>query len=451
MARMIQASQMSRGIMPDKKTNLGLADLMGGKKKVDTENLVAPYQEHKPGYVKPKPKPQGPVGGLAGIMMGGAAGAANKAGSTSSSAGSTSSSATNKNKPSTPAGVRMIPRDKDKSGLKVVGAGSGGVDEMAEYLNEDSGLLAFGGQGTRLRMGRHVALHACHVVACMHAFTVPWQALVCTSSLQTQCGVNSFILDSRRVLAPAPKLLGLKHIFKSRFCAILKKRGAILVIDLPAFTSTVIECFLCAFTSTVIECFLCAFTSTVIECFFCAFIVSLGDSPMGVAAVCHRIRHLQAQQNAPRPLCWSVRPCNCAPHDCGVVWVWCICLQLMAPFFCVGRVPTLLSVRGLHMSLLLLGVWAACCCYCGSHNGVSKRTLIQNMCLMYTPCMHTGVNCSGLKRAKFNRNTGAAEKAFGDTNFKLPLEEKSEMTLDNILGESTVGPCPSCAPRMRRI
>ena len=34
---------------------------------------------------------------------------------------------------------------------------------------------------------------------------------------QTQCGVNCFILDSRRVLAPAPKVLGPKHISNPDF------------------------------------------------------------------------------------------------------------------------------------------------------------------------------------------------------------------------------------------
>ena len=47
--------------------------------------------------------------------------------------------------------------------------------------------------------------------------------------MQTQCGVNVFILDSRRVLAPAPKVLGsdIKTHLKSRFClqAILTKKG----------------------------------------------------------------------------------------------------------------------------------------------------------------------------------------------------------------------------------
>ena len=37
------------------------------------------------------------------------------------------------------------------------------------------------------------------------------------AGLQTQCGVNSFILDSRRVLAPAPKVLGPKHISNPDF------------------------------------------------------------------------------------------------------------------------------------------------------------------------------------------------------------------------------------------
>ena len=35
--------------------------------------------------------------------------------------------------------------------------------------------------------------------------------------LQTQCGVNFFIPDSRRVLAPAPKVLGPKHISNPDF------------------------------------------------------------------------------------------------------------------------------------------------------------------------------------------------------------------------------------------
>ena len=36
-------------------------------------------------------------------------------------------------------------------------------------------------------------------------------------ALQAQCGVNFFILDSRRVLAPAPKVLGPKHISNPDF------------------------------------------------------------------------------------------------------------------------------------------------------------------------------------------------------------------------------------------
>ena len=46
------------------------------------------------------------------------------------------------------------------------------------------------------------------------------------TDLQTHCGVKVFVLDSRRVLAPAPKVLGsdIKTHLKSRFCAILKKR-----------------------------------------------------------------------------------------------------------------------------------------------------------------------------------------------------------------------------------
>ena len=42
-----------------------------------------------------------------------------------------------------------------------------------------------------------------------------------------QCGANFFILDSRRVLAPAPKNAGTKTHLKSRFClqAIYEKKG----------------------------------------------------------------------------------------------------------------------------------------------------------------------------------------------------------------------------------
>ena len=55
----------------------------------------------------------------------------------------------------------------------------------------------------------------------------------------TVCGVNFFILGSRRVLAPAPKVPGsdITTHLKSRFClqAILTKRGAMLEfeIDVP--------------------------------------------------------------------------------------------------------------------------------------------------------------------------------------------------------------------------
>ena len=41
--------------------------------------------------------------------------------------------------------------------------------------------------------------------------------------LQTQCGVNCFILDSRRVLAPAPKVLRPKHISNPDFPPFWKK------------------------------------------------------------------------------------------------------------------------------------------------------------------------------------------------------------------------------------
>ena len=55
--------------------------------------------------------------------------------------------------------------------------------------------------------------------------------------LQTQCGVNFFISDLRRDLAPAPKLLGsdIKTHLESRLClaAILKnKKGVMLEFEI---------------------------------------------------------------------------------------------------------------------------------------------------------------------------------------------------------------------------
>ena len=51
-----------------------------------------------------------------------------------------------------------------------------------------------------------------------------------------QCGVNFFILDLRRVLAPAPKVLGsdIKTHLKSRFYlqAIWKNRGTMLELEI---------------------------------------------------------------------------------------------------------------------------------------------------------------------------------------------------------------------------
>ena len=56
------------------------------------------------------------------------------------------------------------------------------------------------------------------------------------TGLQTQCGVNFFILESRRVLAPAPKVPGsdIKTHPKTTFCvqAILTKRGAMLEFEI---------------------------------------------------------------------------------------------------------------------------------------------------------------------------------------------------------------------------
>ena len=51
--------------------------------------------------------------------------------------------------------------------------------------------------------------------------------------LQIQCGVNFFILDSTRVLAPAPKVLGPKHISNPDLLAShLEKGGAVLVFEI---------------------------------------------------------------------------------------------------------------------------------------------------------------------------------------------------------------------------
>lgn len=112
MARMLQASQMSRGIMIDQK-QLGLAMMMGGKKKVPETTLAAPYSEHLPEKNKPQKAPTNAVDD---------------------------------------GKEKQINRVKDKSGLRIRGAGAGGIEEMHEHLNEETvqwGLLRFSiGSGT---------------------------------------------------------------------------------------------------------------------------------------------------------------------------------------------------------------------------------------------------------------------------------------------------------------
>ena len=55
--------------------------------------------------------------------------------------------------------------------------------------------------------------------------------------VQIQCGANFLILDSRRVLAQAPEVPGsdIKTHPKSRFCAILKRRGAMQDVKIHAW------------------------------------------------------------------------------------------------------------------------------------------------------------------------------------------------------------------------
>ena len=47
-----------------------------------------------------------------------------------------------------------------------------------------------------------------------------------------------------------------------------------------------------------------------------------------------------------------------------------------------------------------------------------------------------GDSCSGLQRAKLNSHGDKARSAFGDTNAKLTMGEKSECELDNIFKET---------------
>lgn len=91
-----------------------MAQIMGGKKSVPEVQMQAPYSEHRPGATPIRLLPPGPAAGLS----------SKKA---------------------------LIPQ-KDKSGLRVAGAGAGGVDEMAAKLNDETmqwGLLRFSiGSGT---------------------------------------------------------------------------------------------------------------------------------------------------------------------------------------------------------------------------------------------------------------------------------------------------------------
>ena len=63
-----------------------------------------------------------------------------------------------------------------------------------------------------IKASRWLAFSRRHYSACLLFVLHP-----ALPGLQTQCGVNSFILDSRRVLAPAPKVLGPKHISNPDF------------------------------------------------------------------------------------------------------------------------------------------------------------------------------------------------------------------------------------------
>ena len=73
---------------------------------------------------------------------------------------------------------------------------------------------------------------ACHV--CPAHGAVHLDDFLSCRGLQTQCGVNFFILDSRRVLAPAPNVPGsdVKTHLKSSICvqAIKKKGGSELML-----------------------------------------------------------------------------------------------------------------------------------------------------------------------------------------------------------------------------
>jgi hypothetical protein len=173
---------MSRGIpMPDK-NSIGLAAVMGGLKQTPHVAMSAPYvgevsvwtvlciawhlyfdvlrrrtirltqmpanQQTAPGKKKAQPRPQGGAAGLA--VAGLAAAAASKAGGGHSATPGGTSSAVGVGAaggPPKPAAAK-----KRKPELRVVGAGSGGVNEMQTFLSDETvqwGLLRFTiGSGT---------------------------------------------------------------------------------------------------------------------------------------------------------------------------------------------------------------------------------------------------------------------------------------------------------------
>ena len=93
-----------------------------------------------------------------------------------------------------------------------------------------------------VRSHLRLRLPACTPPACARATlhgTAPRHARACPDLAAIQRGGNFFILGSRRVLAPAPKVQGSdKTHLKSRFCVILKNMGSDVRLETYVHSST---------------------------------------------------------------------------------------------------------------------------------------------------------------------------------------------------------------------
>eukprot|EP00038_Savillea_parva_P030749 m.80055 g.80055 ORF g.80055 m.80055 type:complete len:576 (+) comp9319_c0_seq3:41-1768(+) len=170
LAKMLQASQVSRGIpMPDKNA-IGLAAVMGGLKQTPHVAMSAPYVgEIAPGK---KRKPVGATG-AATATLGAAAASKAMGGSVASGPTGTRPSPTSPSaseatsaevgavgKATSPGAAAFVSRRP--AGISVAGAGSGGVDEMQKHLDDSTiqwGLLRFTlGSGT-FKRNKMILIH----------------------------------------------------------------------------------------------------------------------------------------------------------------------------------------------------------------------------------------------------------------------------------------------------